>query len=146
MLEKDSYMETGTIAENPTQTEYPLLGDRIQSSFIDGIFIIILMFVFASVLDRYQDPPDWIRIVLFVGLWAVYEPVCTAFACTLGNYVKKIRVRQHGANSKKINILQALLRYIIKIGLGWISFLTIHSNKERRAIHDFAAGSVMLKI
>jgi uncharacterized RDD family membrane protein YckC len=139
-------METETIAENSPQTEYPLLGDRIQSSFIDGTFIIVLMFVVASVLDRYQDPPGWVRMVLFVGLWAVYEPVCTAFACTLGNYIKKIRVRQHGADSKKINILQALIRYILKAGLGWISFLTIHTNKERRAIHDFAARSVMIKI
>ena|SRR5688572_24725308 len=139
-------METTTTIENTSQTEYPLLGDRVQSSFIDGIFIIILMFVFASLLDRYQDPPDWIRIALFVGLWAIYEPVCTSLGCTLGNYIKKIRVRQHGSNTKKINIFQALIRYILKVGLGWISFLTIHSNKERRAIHDFAAGSVMIKI
>ena len=53
---------------------------------------------------------------------------------------------QHGSYTKKINILQALIRYILKVGLGWISFLTIHSNKERRAIHDFAAGSVMIEI
>jgi len=139
-------METTINTENTSQTEYPLLGDRIQSSFIDGIFLVILMFVFASLLDRYQNTPDWVRIFLFVGLWAIYEPVCTAFACTLGNYIKRIRVRQHRSNSKKINILQALIRYILKVGLGWISFLTIHSNKERRAIHDFAAGSVMIKI
>lgn len=130
----------------PEQTEYPLLGDRVQSSFIDLILIIILMFVFASVLDRYENVPDWVRIVLFVGLWAVYEPVCTSLGCTVGNYAKGIRVRQHESITKRINIFQALLRYVLKMGLGWLSFVTIHSNTERRAIHDFAVGSVMIKV
>ena len=134
------------IIKTTEQTEYPLLGDRVQSSFIDLILIVILMFVFASVLDRYENVPDWIRIVLFVGLWAVYEPLCTSLGCTVGNYAKGIRVRQHNGITKRINIFQALLRYILKMGLGWLSFVTIHSNPERRAIHDFAAGSVMIKV
>lgn len=132
--------------DNRKQTEYPLLGDRIQSSFIDLILIVIMMFVFASILDRYENVPDWVRIVLFIGLWAAYEPVCTSLGCTLGNYIKGIRVRQHDGASKRINIFQALVRYVVKIALGWVSFLTIHSNDERRAIHDFMAGSVMIKI
>ncbi len=103
------------------------------------------MFVFASILDKYENVPDWIRIVLFIGLWVVYEPLCTTLGATPGNYVKKIRVRQFGAYSKRINFFQALIRYILKLLLGWISFLTINSNKEKRAIHDFAAGSVMIK-
>ena len=132
--------------DNPVQTEYPLLGDRVQSTFIDSILLIILMFVFASVLDRYENVPDWVRIALFIGLWAAYEPVCTSLGCTVGNYIKGIRVRQHDDGTKRINIFQALLRYIVKIALGWVSFLTIHSNNERRAIHDFMAGSVMIKV
>jgi len=134
------------ITKNTEQVEYPLLGDRIQSSFIDMILIVIMMFVFASILDRYENVPDWVRIVLFFGLWAAYEPVCTSLGCTVGNYIKGIRVRQHDDGTKRINIFQALLRYVVKIALGWVSFLTIHSNDERRAIHDFMAGSVMIKV
>ena len=131
---------------NPERIEkYPLLGDRVQSTFIDTILIIVLMFVFASVLDRYENVPDWIRIALFVGLFAIYEPVCTTLGCTLGNYIKNIRVRRTNDSTKRINIIQALIRYIFKIGLGWISFLTINSNPQRRAIHDLVAGSVMIK-
>ena len=134
------------ITENPEQVEYPLLGDRVQSTFIDSILLVILMFIFASVLDRYENVPDWVRIALFIGLWAVYEPVCTSLGCTVGNLIKGIRVRQHDGVTKRINIFQALLRYVLKIALGWVSFLTIHSNKERRAIHDLMAGSVMIKV
>ena len=132
--------------DNPQQTEYPLLVDRIQSSFIDLVLIVIMMFVFASILDKYEHVADWVRIVLFLGLWAAYEPVCTSLGCTVGNYIKGIRVRQHDGVTKRINIFQALIRYVVKIALGWASFLTIHSNDERRAIHDLMAGSVMIKV
>ena len=135
-----------SISTPTSALEYTLLGDRVQSTFIDTILIVILMFVLASVLDRYGDVPTWIRIVLFIGLWGMYEPLCTTLGATLGNYIKGIRVRKVGSNSKRVNFLQAVARYLLKLTLGWISFLTIHSNKERRAIHDLAVGSVMIKI
>jgi len=138
-------MET-TVLPLTDQPEYPLLGDRVQSTFIDIILLIILMFILATILDRYEDGPTWVRIALFVGLWGVYEPLCTTLGATPGNYIKKIRVRQVRIYSKRINFFQAFVRYLLKMSLGWISFLTIHSNSERRAIHDLAAGSVMIKI
>jgi uncharacterized RDD family membrane protein YckC len=139
-------METTATTQNTPETEYPLLGDRVQSSFIDLVFILILMFISATLLERMKNPPDWLRIGLFVLIFILYEPLCTTLGFTIGNYFKKIRVRKVSNTSKRINLLQAIIRYILKAGLGWISFLTIHSNKERRAIHDFAAGSVMIKI
>ena len=133
-----------TIVTEPGEKEYPSLSDRIQSSFIDAMLIIVLMFVIAAWLDKYENTPDWIRIALFFGLWAVYEPLSTTLGGTLGNYIKGIRVRSHSRPDKKINFFQAFFRYVVKMMLGWISFLTIHSNKDRRAIHDFVAGSVMI--
>lgn len=125
---------------------YPSLSERIQSILIDQVFIITLMFVFASILDRFEDPPDWIRIVLFFAVWLIYEPFLMTFGCTLGNYFKKIRVRKFPDSSKRINIFQAYGRYILKMLLGWLSFITITTNKERRAIHDLAASTLMIKV
>lgn len=104
------------------------------------------MFIFSAVLDRYENVPDWIRIVMFAGLFLAYEPLCTSLGCTLGNYIKGIRVRKHSDTTRRINIFQAITRYIIKVLLGWISFLTIHTNPKRRAIHDLACGSIMIKL
>ena len=128
------------------EEKYPLLTDRIQSTLIDSVLIIILMFLFANLLDNMNNPPDWIRIVMFVSIWLIYEPLCTSLGFTLGNYIKDIRVRNESKPEKKINIFQALVRYIIKVLLGWLSFLTIGSDSKRRAIHDLAAGSVMIKL
>lgn len=138
-------MET-SILENITSNKvYPSLSDRVQSNFIDVILIMVLMFVAAGALDKYENAPDWVRIVLFFGLWAVYEPLCTTLGCTLGNYLKGIRVRRYTNESKRINFFAAFVRYCIKMLLGWISFISIHFNPERRAIHDFVVGSVMVK-
>ena len=138
-------MEISSNEEQATET-YPDLSARIQSTFIDSILIIVLMFVFASILDKFENVPDWVRIAMFASLFIVYEPLCTSLACTLGNYIKGIRVRKYSDHSKRINIFQAIIRYMVKILLGWISFLTINSNPQKRAIHDFVAGSVMIKI
>ena len=125
--------------------QYPDLKDRIQSAFIDGTLLIVLMIVFASIIDKYENVPNWVRMAIF-GFYFVYEPLFMSLGCTLGNLIKGIRVRKHSDSTKKINVLQAIIRYPIKFLLGWISFLTIGSNPKRRAIHDLAAGSVMIKL
>ena len=126
--------------------KYPELSERIQSTMIDTILIIIMMFVFSSVLDRYENAPDWVRMLMFAGLFIIYEPLCTSLGCTLGNYLKGIRVRRNSDTTKRINIFQAIIRYVTKFLLGWLSFLTIGTNPKRRAIHDMICGSVMIKL
>jgi len=127
------------------EEEYPPLIDRIQSSFIDLGVIFITAFVITSILDGFEQVPDGVRIVLFLGL-LLYEPLCMCFGGTLGNYIKKIRVKKNADSRKSINFFQSILRYIVKISLGWVSFLTINSNPRRRALHDMASGTVMLKV
>jgi uncharacterized RDD family membrane protein YckC len=123
---------------------YPLLTDRIQSVFIDFILIVVLMFVFAALLDKIENPPDWLRIALFFGIWAIYEPLFVTLGCTVGQYIKGIRVRRYDDPSRRIGLVSSFVRYIVKMLLGWISFLTMSMNKEKRAMHDYASGSVMI--
>jgi uncharacterized RDD family membrane protein YckC len=128
------------------EERYPSLVSRLQSSFIDLILIIILMFVFSTVLENFTAVPNWIRIALFVLLFVAYEPLCTSLGFTLGNFIIGIRVRKEENTSKRITIFQAIIRYIFKFALGWLSFVTIHGNPQKRAIHDIVAGSVMIKV
>ena len=128
------------------EEKYPELRERIQSTFIDTILIVVLMFLSANILDKFDNVPNWIRIVIFALLFILYEPLFMTLGCTLGNYIKGIRVRKDSDSTKRINFGQAIIRYPIKILLGWISFLTIHSDPKRRAIHDMASGSVMTKL
>lgn len=126
--------------------EYPTLTERIQSTFIDLLVVITLMVVCSTIFEHFHNVPDWVTILMFIAVWVAYEPLCTSLGCTVGNFVKRLRVRQEDDTTRRINILQAMLRYAVKLSLGWISFLTINSNPRKRAIHDFAASSVMIKV
>ncbi|HEX7905018.1 MAG TPA: RDD family protein [Chitinophagaceae bacterium] len=130
------------------ENKYPDLKTRIQSTFIDGILMIVLMFAAAWVFDKVSNSENedgWVRAVVFIGIWVIYEPLLMTLGGTLGNYMMGIRVRKENDTTKKINLLQAFLRFVVKFFLGWISFLTIHTNVERRALHDFAGGSVVIE-
>lgn len=127
------------------EEKYPTISTRMQSSFIDGIFVIVLMYIMSMLMDNFPYVYDEIRVFLFV-LILLLDPICVSLGCTLGNYMMGIRVRKMDDTSKRIDFFQALFRYPIKVILGSISFLTIHSNPKRRAIHDFASGSVMIEL
>lgn len=124
---------------------YPSLVTRYQAAFIDVLVIIILMFAAGYALDYFENPPDWIRIVLFFAIWGVYEPLFTAMGNTMGQYMMKVKVVQFNNRNKKPTVPEAYLRYVLKILLGWLSFLTISSNKDSRALHDLAAGTVVIQ-
>ena len=128
---------------------YAGLAKRIQSIFIDLFLMPAMMLIAAWVLDKINpeqlDKDEWIRAFLFIGIWGVYEPVSMTLGCTLGNYLMKIRVRKFENAGKKINLVQAYIRLIVKFFLGWLSFITIGFNKEKRAIHDLAAGTIVIE-
>jgi uncharacterized RDD family membrane protein YckC len=139
-------MSDQTNAPLPEGTTYPLLIKRIQSVFIDTVFIVGLMFLFSAILSSFEYVPDWVRMSVFILIWVVYEPLCISLGSTLGNYLMGLSVRKHNNLNERINLIRALMRYAFKMGLGWLSFLTIHRNSKRRAIHDLVAGSVMVHI
>jgi uncharacterized RDD family membrane protein YckC len=126
------------------EDEYPPLIARLQSIFIDTMVIIVAMIIVSKAIDNAPGIPDWLRIFLFLGIFIFYEPLCLTFGCTVGNYIRGIRVRRFSNTNSRINFFQAMIRYAVKVMLGWISFLTIHGNPSRRAIHDLASGSVMI--
>ena len=76
-------------------------------------------------------------------MFIVYEPIFTAYFCTLGQKATGIRIRKL-SSGKRISIFQAHLRIIVKILLGILSFFTIPFTKNKRAIHDFAVGSLVI--
>jgi uncharacterized RDD family membrane protein YckC len=132
------------INQSVDSIQYPSLTDRIKSSLIDVLFILFLMSCIAVAMDNFIDVPDGLRAGLFIFLFFVYEPLAHTFGFTLGNYIMGIRVRKLSAPQEKINIAQAYLRFTVKTLLGWVSFFTINSNKQRRAIHDIASGTVTI--
>jgi uncharacterized RDD family membrane protein YckC len=124
---------------------YPMLVKRYQSVLIDFVLWCSLMIVCMTVLGESEAKQAvMLSICLFFAL--VYEPLLTTYSATLGQYIIRIRVRSSRNPKKRINVLQAYIRIIVKFFLGWISFVTINFNPKHRAINDLAGSSVVIRI
>ena len=126
--------------------EYPSLVTRVQSNAIDGILILIVMFAFASILGDNETIPGWGKALLFLSFWFLYDPICTRYAATLGNYMMGIRVRRVDDYTQKISLTNAYVRILVKAFLGGWSFISVHFNPRRRALHDLVAKSIMVEV
>ncbi len=130
-----------------TDENYPGVLDRVKAMMTDGIVIIFLMFVTVYVFSLFESVPDNFRIIAFVFIFLLYDPIFTSiFGGTIGHMFIGLRVKRESNEQKNILFHLAILRYIVKSLLGWISLLTISSNKKRKAIHDFLVGSVVVYV
>lgn len=134
-----------TFARDHAVYVYPTLLKRVQALFIDGSLIFILM-IFLMTMFSESEYRAAIMIGSALAFSLLYEPMLTAYSATIGQRIVGIRVRSIDNVSKNISLPQAFSRVIVKDLLGWASFVTIHFNREHRAIHDFAGSSVMIKI
>ena len=127
------------------QDQYPTVLDRTKSTLIDTVILVAAVVLFSDAFNSNGIFPDWVKILICVLLF-FYEPICTTLGGTLGNHKIGIRVRKSSDEQKRINILQATVRYALKLSLGWLSFITIFFSKKSRTIHDFVAGTVMVNV
>jgi uncharacterized RDD family membrane protein YckC len=123
---------------------YPSVLDRIKSTLIDSVIIIVCIMLFSDILNSFKNVPDSVRATLFIAL-LMYEPICTAFGATLGNHKMEIRVRKKSDETQRISIFQAIIRFFFKVVLGWFSFISIFLSPKSRTLHDIISGSVMIK-
>ncbi|MEA3434890.1 MAG: RDD family protein [Thermodesulfobacteriota bacterium] len=122
---------------------YPSIIRRYFSTVIDGFFIFGIFVLSSYILDTENTTATKIRIGIILFMVIVYEPIFTAFFCTLGQKITGIRIRKFSTGNR-ISLIRAYLRIIVKIFLGIISFFTIPFTKNKRAIHDFAAGTLVI--
>ena len=125
---------------------YPTILRRYLSKAIDSIFIISMLFLVSYIFQQENSLATQVRVAIILFMFLVYEPLCTSMFCTLGQKITGIRVRNHSSfGDEKISLLKANVRIISKVILGFISFFTIMFSKEKRAIHDFISGSIVLQ-
>lgn len=131
---------------NLMKENYALLIDRIKSAVIDSIVIIGFMYAATEILTLFNDVPNFVRIILFVFIFIIYEPLLVSlFGQSIGHSFAKIRVMKDDETKKKISFPIAIIRFICKVLLGWISLLTVSGNIKKKAIHDLIANSVVVK-
>ncbi len=128
--------------------EYNLavLTDRVKAAVIDSIILIAMMYGATELLSLFDAVSDNTRMGIFIIVFFLYDPILTAsFGGTIGHSKAGIMVKKEKDNSKNISFPYAIVRFLIKLALGWISLLTVTANEKRKALHDMAVGSIVLK-
>lgn len=125
----------------------PTLIVRFKSIFIDSLVVVILMYIATLILESIGTDSALLRFSAF-ALVVLYEPICISINRTIGQAMMGIRVKDFEALSKEgvsqnISFFMSLVRFILKVALGWISFLSMHSDPYSRTLHDKAVNSVM---
>lgn len=129
---------------NPTP--YAELRQRINALFLDSLVTVSLIYCIAMIFDAFEPINTSIRIIAFIGVFFVYDPLFTSlFGGTIGHFLTGIRVKRGSDLEKNIIFPLALVRYLLKIIFGWISLITVTSNIESKGIHDLVVNSVVLK-
>ena len=121
---------------------YPNLLRRYLASVIDLLAVMFIVYLYSRT-PLYTPGEDSGALVFFAVLLS-YEPLLTVFLCTLGQAILRFRVRR-AEDSTKISLAQAYVRLVVKYALGIISFLTMPARRDRRSIHDLAAGTIVLE-
>ena len=124
---------------------YAGLQNRIKAAVVDGILLMVMMYSVTEVLKFFNDVPSSLRMCLFLLLFVLYEPLMVSIlGFTAGHYYFDIKVKREDNQNKNILFPLALLRFILKFLLGWISLLSISSTDKKQAIHDKVVNSVVL--
>jgi uncharacterized RDD family membrane protein YckC len=128
------------------QITYARLPDRIKALIIDQIVVIVFAYLATEILSLFTEVADYVRMMIFIFLFVLYDPIfISSFGATIGHSKANISVKRENNPNKNILFHLAIIRYFLKVFLGWLSLLTITGNEKRRAIHDFVAGSVVIK-
>lgn len=138
------------VAEKPEKIDYskvyvlPTIKARYTSMLVDVLILVLISLGISSLMEIVGQVPGYVKGILFIVVVLLYEPILITSGATIGQFFMNLRVRNFKHPDQKLTFPLAVLRTLIKILLGWLSFVTVTFNINRRAIHDFASGSVMI--
>ena len=125
--------------------EYPHVSDRVKAVVTDSIVLVGEIVLATYIFSLFDNVPDIAKKIVFVFIFMLYDPIFTSFfGGTIGHMIMGIRVKRNNNEQKNILFPLAIIRFIVKAFLGWLSLLTVSSNEKRKAIHDMLVGSVVI--
>ena len=128
-----------------SKKDYPVLLDRFKAVFADSLILVILMKIITDIFSLFDNVPDISRAIAFIFIFFLYDPLfISIFGGTIGHRINGIRVKKETDTSKNISFPMAVIRFIIKTSLGWVSMLTVPSNEKKKAIHDNLVNSIVI--
>jgi uncharacterized RDD family membrane protein YckC len=128
------------------EIKYGTLINRLKAMLIDVLVLVGLCMIATAIFSRIGYVSDTVRMLVFIFIFLLYDPLFTSiFGATIGHLIIGLKIRRAKDITRKLIFPMALVRFIIKGTLGFISLMTISITKKSKAIHDIVAGSVVLQ-
>ena len=125
--------------------EYPGILKRVKAYVADWVVILLLMIIAYLIFSQFNNVADSVRIIVFLFIFLIYDPLFTSlFGGTIGHLLNGIRVKRAVDEERNIIFPLALIRFIFKTLLGWLSMITVNGNANQKAIHDIIVRSVVI--
>ncbi|UPK41095.1 RDD family protein [Paenibacillus pabuli] len=119
---------------------------RLGASILDAIIIALPLMVIAGLITGNFDSDEPIAKILS-ALYSILLPVFW-YGRTIGKRICGIRIRKYdthqppGIGTMLMRVVVAGLVYGITFGIGFIiSVIMVAVREDKRAIHDFIAGT-----
>jgi uncharacterized RDD family membrane protein YckC len=144
------FIKTEETIDKPEKVDYskvyvlPTIKTRYFSMLIDVLVLVLLALGISMLFDTIGEVPGFVRGIVFGLVMFCYEPILVTFGSTIGQLFLNIRVRSFKNPDNKVAFLMVVIRFVVKVLLGWLSFITVTFNINRRAIHDFISGSIVI--
>ena len=112
--------------------DFARIPDRIKAAVIDSIVLVVLMYSASEIFNFFEAVSIMVRVLVFVFIFLIYEPLLVSmFGATVGHFFNDIMVKQESEPNRNINFFRAIIRFCVKLLLGWISLLTVNGNNKK---------------
>lgn len=126
------------------EIKYPDVSDRVKAAVADACVMIAFMLLLSVIFSKFEHVPDYARIIGFIFIFGLYDPLFTnIFGGTIGHMIMKIQVKRIKSQEKNIVLPLAMIRFVVKTLLGWVSLISIGYHKQNLALHDMLVGSIV---
>lgn len=122
---------------------YPSMMRRTLATAIDGTTVVLGFIALSHLLPESRGSSFLLRLSVLLVFVFAYEPLLTSRLCTLGQLIMGIRVRNVRSQGR-LSVPRAFARIALILLLGSVSFLAIPFGDGRRAVHDYAVGSIVV--
>lgn len=116
---------------------YPRLLRRVRAALIDSVLLYVVAILFwmmlLPILDAFPAP---VRIAYPVLAFFVLEPLMVSFTGgSPGHHLMGIAIHDSRTGSR-IGVIRALIRFLLRTFLGWLSLILVLTTKKHQALHD----------
>ncbi|MFT5700441.1 MAG: putative RDD family membrane protein YckC [Desulforhopalus sp.] len=122
---------------------YPRFIRRVKAALIDSFIIAILVVFCVAALAESESVPSYFKIFIILLPIFIIEPLFVALTGgSPGHHLFNIKIRGK-SEDKKLSIQKSILRFFLKVLLGFISLPLVIITRKNLILHDIASGSIV---